>query len=126
MRNHYTQLAAPRSGYRAEAEEDAAGMDPWQSYFDTVRARLQETFTSAEDRGLTVQLLQIIVRNLVGKTYVCSKTAADLSSLRALSTVTVSRLLRILEGMGAITREKSGRMKVIRVNPDFDAPVAAG
>jgi chromosome segregation and condensation protein ScpB len=87
-------------------------------YLDAVQARLlTETSTPAE-RDAALATLLLITRHLEWQGYACTKTAADLAEMRGVKTSNMSITLALLERIGAVSRVKRGRSKIITVTPE--------
>lgn len=87
-------------------------------YHDAIRTRLMSTSATQAERLSALAVLQEIKRWLGWQTFTCTKTAADLSNLLKVEKANMARILALLEQIGAITRTKQGRTKVITVTPE--------
>jgi predicted transcriptional regulator of viral defense system len=63
-------------------------------------------------------VLAEVIRRLGWQTYECTHTAADIAQQMELHPMVVSDALGLLERVGAISRIKRGRKKVIIVTPE--------
>lgn len=63
-------------------------------------------------------MLSEVLRWLGWQTYECSRSAADIAQQTGLHPRVVSDALALLEQVGAITRVKRGRTKIITVTPE--------
>ena len=57
--------------------------------------------------------LLLITRHLEWQGYTCTKVAADLAEMRGIDQAHMARTLSLLERVGAISRVKRGRSKII-------------
>jgi hypothetical protein len=87
-------------------------------YHDAVRSRLLATGATPAERGVAHMVLSEIVRWLNWEDHKCSHTAAEIGASLGLHKMVVSEALALLESIGAITRIKRGRSKVITVTPE--------
>jgi len=87
-------------------------------FIDAIQARLLQTKATPADRMQALATLTMIVRHLGWQSYSCEKTAADLCDLLGVHRQHMSDTLALLEKVGAITRAKRGRTKVITINPE--------
>ena len=87
-------------------------------YIDAVQARLMATKATAPERDAGLATLLLITRHLGWQDYTCTKTAADLAELRGVDKAHMARTLAMLEEVGAISRVKRGRTKIITVTPE--------
>jgi DNA-binding transcriptional ArsR family regulator len=87
-------------------------------YHDTIRERLKATGAGASERLTALGILKEICRWLRWQSFECEKSAAELGELLDIEPAPMSRALARLEAVGAITRVKRGRSKVITVNPE--------
>jgi hypothetical protein len=87
-------------------------------YIDAVQARLMGTTASVGERNAALAVLLLITRYLGWQDYTCTKTAADLAEMQGVDKAPMARTLALLEHVGAISRVKRGRTKVITVTPE--------
>ncbi|SIR56308.1 MULTISPECIES: helix-turn-helix domain-containing protein [Acidiphilium] len=87
-------------------------------YIDAVQARLMATKATPAERGLALGTLLLITRHLSWQDYTCTKTAADLAEMQGLDKGNMARIIALLENVGAISRVKRGRTKIITVTPE--------
>ena len=87
-------------------------------YHDAIRERLTKTNLTAAERAQALAVLQEIKRWLLWQEFTCGKTAAEIGDLLGFNKFDMSRTLATLEQIGAITRVKRGRTKVITVSPE--------
>jgi len=87
-------------------------------YIDAIQTRLLETDATPANRHLALATLTMIVRHLGWQSYTCDKTAADLADLMGVKAPDMATTLALLERIGAITRTKRGRTKLITINPE--------
>lgn len=87
-------------------------------YIDAIQARLLKADATPAERGIALATLTMIVRHLGWQSYACDKTAADLCDLMGINKVSMAETLALLERIGAISRVKRGRTKVITVTPE--------
>lgn len=87
-------------------------------YIDAVQARLMESSATAVERAMALATLLLITRHLAWQDYTCTKVAADLAEMQGVQKTHMSATLKLLESVGAISRVKKGRMKIITVTPE--------
>jgi DNA-binding MarR family transcriptional regulator len=87
-------------------------------FLDTLNLRLKESGATIAARNAAVAALVFIARNLEFQGFACTKNAAELSELLGVKPQTMKDTLKLLEKVGAITRIKRGRQKVITINPE--------
>ncbi|HQT89936.1 MAG TPA: ArsR family transcriptional regulator, partial [Acidiphilium sp.] len=87
-------------------------------FIDAIQGRLLQTKATPAERATALATLTMIVRHLGWQSYSCEKTAADLCELLGFEPAPMARTLALLEQIGAITRAKRGRTKVITINPE--------
>ncbi len=87
-------------------------------YHDVIRTRLMATDATPAERAIALAVLQEIKRWLGWQTFICTKNAAELGELLGFNKVTISDTLSLLEKIGAMTRAKQGRVKIITVTPE--------
>lgn len=87
-------------------------------YHDAIRTRLMATDATPAERLSALAVLQEIKRWLGWQTFECTKNAADLCDLLLIDKGDMARILVLLEQIGAITRTKRGRTKIITVTPE--------
>jgi hypothetical protein len=94
-------------------------------YIDAVQSRLMATKATPAERDAALAILLLITRHLGWQDYTCAKTAADLSAMRGVDKAHTARTIALLESVGAISRVKRGRTKVIVVTPEgaFRGPI---
>lgn len=87
-------------------------------YHDAMRDRLLASAATPAERLAAGRVLMEIIRWLGWQSYECQKTAAELSDLLGVDPAYMTRMLNLLERVGAIARVKRGRTKVITVTPE--------
>jgi hypothetical protein len=87
-------------------------------FIDAIQGRLLQTEATPAARHLALASLTMIVRHLGWQSYSCDKTAADLADLMGVKAPDMATTLALLERVGAITRTKRGRTKIITINPE--------
>jgi len=87
-------------------------------YIDAVQARLLETTATPAERDAALATLLLITRHLAWQDYTCTKIAADLAEMRGVKPQHMKDTLKLLEDVGAISRVKKGRTKIITVTPE--------
>jgi len=87
-------------------------------YHDTIRDRIHALDIPLGRRALAVMVMAEIIRWLPWEGAACSKTAVEIQELLKARQADVSYALKILEAVGAIHRVKTGRTKLIYVNPE--------
>lgn len=87
-------------------------------YIDAVQARLMESSATAVERAMALATLLLITRHLAWQDYTCTKVAADLAEMQGVQKTHMSATLKLLESVGAISRVKRGRTKIIAVTPE--------
>ena len=87
-------------------------------YIDAVQARLMESSATAVERAMALATLLLITRHLAWQDYTCTKTATDLAEMQGVQKTHMSATLKLLESVGAISRVKKGRTKIIAVTPE--------
>ena len=87
-------------------------------YHDAIRARLMATTATPAERLSALAVLQEIKRWMGWQVFTCTKTAAELGGLLGIDKGDMARTLALLEQIGAISRVKRGRTKVITVTPE--------
>ena len=87
-------------------------------YQDAVTERLRNSGEPLAKQHQALAVLWQITRHLGWQTYECSKTAADLCDLTGIEKARMTRVLQLLEDVGAIQRVKNGRSKSIAVTPE--------
>jgi hypothetical protein len=87
-------------------------------YIDAVQARLMATSVSVGERNAALALLLLITRYSGWQDYACAKTAAELADMQGVDKAPMARTLALLEKVGAISRVKRGRTKIITVTPE--------
>lgn len=87
-------------------------------YIDAVQARLMATNATPAERDAAGFTLLLITRHLEWQSYVCTKTGSELAELRGVDKAHMTRTLALLEQVGAISRIKRGRTKLITVTPE--------
>jgi DNA-binding transcriptional ArsR family regulator len=88
------------------------------SFHDAVRDRLIASGATPAERATAHMVLAEVVRRLGWQTYECTRTAAEIAQQMELQPMAVSHALALLERVGAITRVKRGRNKIITVTPE--------
>jgi hypothetical protein len=87
-------------------------------YIDAVQARLMATNATPAERNAALATLLLITRHLEWQSYVCTKIAANLAEMQGVKRQDMKDTLALLEQVGAISRVKRGRTKVIAVTPE--------
>ena len=87
-------------------------------YIDAVQARLMATNATPAERDAALATLLLITRHLEWQGYACTKIAADLAEMRGVKPQNMKETLALLERVGAISRVKRGRTKLITVTPE--------
>jgi DNA-binding transcriptional ArsR family regulator len=87
-------------------------------YHDAIRERLKATGAGASERLTALAVLMEIRRWLRWQSFECEKTAVEIAELLEIDKGNMSKVLARLEAVGAITRVKRGRAKVITLNPE--------
>ena len=87
-------------------------------YIDAVQARLMATKSTPAERDAALATLLLITRHLGWQDYTCTKIAAELAAMRGVKPQNMKNTLALLERVGAISRVKRGRNKVITVTPE--------
>ena len=87
-------------------------------YHDTIRDRIHALDIPLGRRALAVMVMAEIIRWLPWEGAACSKTAVEIQDLLKARQADISYALQVLEDVGAIHRVKSGRTKLIYVNPE--------
>jgi hypothetical protein len=87
-------------------------------YIDAVQARLMATNATPAERDAALATLLLITRHLEWQGYACTKIAADLAEMRGVKPQNMKETLALLERVGAISRAKRGRTKLITVTPE--------
>ena len=87
-------------------------------YIDAVQARLMQANATPAERDAALATLLLITRHLEWQGYTCTKIAADLAEMRGVKPQNIKNTLALLESVGAISRVKRGRTKVIAVTPE--------
>lgn len=87
-------------------------------YIDAIQSRLMQTDATPAERDAALATLLLITRHLAWQNYTCTKIAADLAEMRGVKPQNMKDTLSLLERVGAISRVKRGRSKVITVTPE--------
>jgi hypothetical protein len=87
-------------------------------YIDAVQTRLMTTKATPAERNAALATLLLITRHLGWQDYTCTKIAADLAEMQGVKPQDMKDTLALLENVGAISRVKRGRTKVITVTPE--------
>jgi hypothetical protein len=87
-------------------------------YIDAVQARLMATKATPAERDAALATLLLITRHIGWQDYACTKIAADLAEMRGVKPQNMKETLALLEDVGAISRVKRGRTKIITVTPE--------
>ncbi|MDA8120662.1 MAG: ArsR family transcriptional regulator [Gammaproteobacteria bacterium] len=87
-------------------------------YIDAVQARLMASTATPAERNAALATLLLITRHLGWQDYTCTKMAADLAELQGVKKQDMAETLALLEKVGAISRVKRGRAKIITVTPE--------
>lgn len=120
VRYHATGLKAlARKPHQVEFDFFGGGnVSLGHQFIDAIQSRLLQTEATPAERGIALATLTMIVRHLGWQSYSCEKTAADLCDLMGINKVSMAETLALLERIGAITRTKRGRTKIITINPE--------
>lgn len=119
MRYHATALRALATPNQIEFDFFGGGnVSIGHEFIDAVQNRLKSAGTTPAERDAALATLLLIVRHLSWQTYDCSKTAAELADIRGIAASHMSKTLSLLESVGAVTRVKRGRQKVITITPE--------
>ena len=76
------------------------------------------TNATPAERDAALATLLLITRHLEWQGYACTKIAADLAEMRGVKPQNMKETLALLERVGAISRVKRGRTKLITVTPE--------
>ena len=87
-------------------------------YQDAITERLFRVAPNMNRARVAKSVLWTICRYLEWQSYECTKTAAQLCDIEKLDKANMARALKLLEDVGAISRVKRGRVKVITVTPE--------
>lgn len=87
-------------------------------YQDIIEDRLLKSDASAAQQSMALSILWTLTRFLAWQSYEVSITAAELAERKHLDKALVSRSLKLLESIGAISQVKRGRRKVIMITPE--------
>jgi len=88
-----------------------------QQFIDIVESSLKDTNVPTDERNEALATLLVITQHLEGESYTCTKIAKDLAEMRGVKNEKMTIILALLERVGAISRVRSGRAKVITVLP---------
>lgn len=87
-------------------------------YWDEIQRRLIATGVSPVQQAIAQAVVAQMMRRLeFGKSRV-DLTASELSEIMRMEPANISRILKLLESVGAIWREPRGRIKEIHLNPE--------
>lgn len=90
-----------------------------EQYYEAIRNRLLEADdVTLVQRMTALAVLLEITQRLQWQSYECRKTATELAKSLRMKTSHLSRILKILEQVGAIKRIKRGSMKTICITPE--------
>ena len=87
-------------------------------YQDAITERLFESAKTDTKAREACMILWTICRHLGWQNYECTKTATQLCEITRINEANMARALKLLEDVGAISRVKRGRVKVITVTPE--------
>ena len=87
-------------------------------YHDAITERLFAEAGSTSEAMRAQAVLSHIIRHLGWQNYECTKTAAQLCDLTRTKRPNMATTLALLERVGAITRIRRGRVKIITVTPE--------
>lgn len=87
-------------------------------YFDAITQRLRDAPVTPAQRMGAVAALHFIARNLEWEYHSCTKLPSELADDMGVDRAQMSRILKLLEKVGAIYRVKSGAERVIVVSPE--------
>jgi hypothetical protein len=87
-------------------------------FIDTIQGRLLQSEATPAERNAAMATLLLIVRHLGWQSYTCEKTATDLAEMQGVDKSDMAKTIVLLERVGAISRVKRGRTKVITVTPE--------
>ena len=113
-----TLKALARKPVQTEFDFFGGNVTVAHAYHDTVRDRLIASGATPAERGVAQIVLAEVLRWLGWQTYECTRSASDIAQQAGLGTKAVSDALALLERVGAITRVKRGRTKIITVTPE--------
>ena len=118
-RFHAAGLAALGKSKQLEFEFFGGGnVSLGHQYIDAVQERLMKSNATTAERAAALATLLLITRHLEWQGYACTKIAADLAEMQGMQKADMARTLALLESVGAISRVKRGRSKVIAVTPE--------
>jgi len=118
-RFHAAGLAALGRAKQLEFEFFGGGnVSLGHQYIDAVQTRLMQSEATPAERDAALASLLLITRHLEWQGYACTKVAGELAEMRGVKTSNMSTTLALLERVGAISRVKRGRSKVITVTPE--------
>ena len=87
-------------------------------YHDAVTARLFEHAKTPAQAKEAMSILWVICRHLPWQSYECTKTAKELCEITHTKAPNMANALKLLEEVGAISRQQNGRSKTIIVTPE--------
>lgn len=87
-------------------------------FHDAIRDRLKASGATPAERTTAQAVLFEALRWLGWQSFECTRTASEIADQTDLHPMVVSEALARLESVGAITRIKRGRSKVITITPD--------
>jgi len=87
-------------------------------YVEQVRTKLMASDATTAERNAAMATVLLITTNLEWGGYTCKLLAADLAEMQGMQKADMARTLALLEQIGAISRVKKGRTKIIAVTPE--------
>lgn len=87
-------------------------------YFDAITQRLAQHPITPAQRLSAIAALHFIGRHLEWEYHSCTKMASELADYMGIKPQQMSRILKLLEDVGAIYRVKAGTEKAIVVSPE--------
>jgi DNA-binding transcriptional ArsR family regulator len=113
-----TLKALARQPEQTEFDFFMGNVSVGHAFHDAVRDRLLATGSTPAERATAHMVLAEVIRWLGWQSYECTRTASDIAQQTGLLPKTVSESLALLERVGAVTRVKRGRTKIITVTPE--------
>jgi hypothetical protein len=87
-------------------------------YQDIIEDRLTKSGSSPAQQSTALAILWTLTRFLAWQSYEVTIGASEIATRKCLDKVTVSKALKLLESIGAISQVKRGRRKVILITPE--------
>ena len=113
-----TLKALARKPVQTEFDFFGGNVTVAHAYHDAVLDRLMASGVTPAERATALMVLAEVLRRLGWQTYECTRSAADIGDRLGLNKASMSKSLALLERVGAITRVKRGRTKIITVTPE--------